>query len=160
MNEEILDEGVETPTEETQEVVDDTITSTDPAISIKIEDGESYDIRGVKISGFGNIHAEIYKEYGQVQNTGYMIENLCYAGDAFHYPDAEVDILALPVAGPWMKIKDAIDYAKNINPRIVFPVHDAYIHDWAKFIWDAPEKFLAELGIKFKKPELGKEEEI
>ena len=127
---------------------------------IKIEEGESYDIRGVKISGFGNIHAEIYKEYGQVQNTGYMIENLCYAGDAFHYPDAEVDILALPVAGPWMKIKDAIDYAKNINPRIVFPVHDAYIHDWAKFIWDAPEKFLAELGIKFKKPELGKEEEI
>ena len=71
----------------------------------------------------------------QVQNTGYMIDNLCYPGDAFQYPDADVDILALPVSGPWMRLKDAIDYAKNINPRIVFSVHDAFIHDWASFIW-------------------------
>jgi len=126
----------------------------------KIEEGQKYDLNGVNIIGFGNIHAEIYGTYGQVQNTGYMIGNLCYPGDAFVYPDAHVDILALPVTGPWMRIKDAIDYAKNINPRLVFPVHDAHIHDWASFMWKVPEHFLVENKIVFKKLELGKEEDI
>jgi len=127
---------------------------------IKIEEGEKYDLSGVNIVGFGNIHAEIYGTYGQVQNTGYMINSLCYPGDGFANPNMKVDILALPVTGPWMRIKDAIDYAKNIKPRIVFPVHDAHIQDWATFIWRVPENLLKKTGIIFKKLELGKEEDL
>lgn len=126
----------------------------------KVEEGESYDLNGVNIFGFGNTHAEIYGEYGQVQNTGYMIGKLCYGGDAFHNPNMEVDILALPVAGPWMRIKDAIDYAKNLKPRICFPVHDAIVSDFATFAWRIPEMILKESNILFKKLEIGKEEEI
>ncbi len=126
----------------------------------KVEEGEKYDFNGIKISGFGSKHAEIYGTYGQVQNTGYMIDSLCYPGDGFADPNTKVDILALPVTGPWMKIKDAIDYAKIIKPRIAFPVHDAYIHSWAAFLWNGPENFLKEAGIKFKKLELGKVEEL
>lgn len=126
----------------------------------KIEEGETYDLEGVKIIGFGNTHAVIYDTYGQVQNTGYMIDSLCYPGDAFHYPNENVDILALPVAGPWMKISDAIEYAKNINPRIAFPVHDAIIQDFATSVWKIPEHFLSEQNILFKKLEIGKEEEL
>ncbi|MFA5999767.1 MAG: MBL fold metallo-hydrolase [Candidatus Paceibacterota bacterium] len=126
----------------------------------KVEEGQKYDLNGVNIVGFGNLHAEIYGNYGQVQNTGYMIESLCYPGDAFQYPDAHVDIIALPVTGPWMRIKDAVDYAKNLKPRICFPVHDAYIHEWAAFLWRGPENFLKEAGIEFKKLELGREEEL
>lgn len=126
----------------------------------KVEEGQKYDLNGVNIAGFGNVHAEIYNTYGQVQNTGYMIDSLCYPGDAFSYPDAHVDILALPVTAPWMRIKDAIDYAKNINPRIAFPVHDAHIHDWADFIYKLPEHFLSENKIGFKKLELDKEEDL
>ncbi|MCE9549212.1 MBL fold metallo-hydrolase [Candidatus Nomurabacteria bacterium] len=127
---------------------------------IKLEDGESFDFNGIKIKGFGNLHAEIYNTYGRVQNTGYMIDGLCFPGDAFENPNTSVDILALPITGPWMRIKDAVDYAKNLKPRIVFPVHDAHIQDWASFIWSGPENFLKEAGIKFKKLELGKEEDI
>ncbi|KKR62852.1 hypothetical protein A2643_00765 [Candidatus Nomurabacteria bacterium RIFCSPHIGHO2_01_FULL_39_220] len=127
---------------------------------IKVEDGQKYDFNGVNIVGFGSKHAEIYGTYGQVQNTGYTIDSLCYPGDSFSNPNSKIDILALPIAGPWMKIKDAIDYAKIIKPRITFPVHDAYIHDWATFIWRGPENFLKEAGIGFEKLELGKEEEF
>jgi len=127
---------------------------------IKIEAGQKYDLSGVNISGFGNMHAEIYGTYGQVQNTGYMIDSLCYPGDAFVNPNSKVDILALPVTGPWMKIKEAIDYANVLKPRIVFPVHDAHIHDWASFLWRVPENLLKEKGINFKKLELGKEEDL
>lgn len=126
----------------------------------KVEEGEKYDLNGVSIIGFGNTHAEIYGTYGQVQNTGYMIDTLCYPGDAFSYPDAQVDVLALPVAGPWMRIKDAIDYAKNVKPRIVFPVHDAILSQVASFIPKTVGHFLAESKIGLKQLELGKEEEI
>jgi L-ascorbate metabolism protein UlaG (beta-lactamase superfamily) len=126
----------------------------------KVEDGESFDLGGVKIKGFGTIHAEIYNNYGRVQNTGYMIDKLCFSGDAFENPNQQVDILALPITGPWMRIKDAIDYAKMLQPRIVFPVHDAHIQDWAEFIYKVPESILKEDNILFKKLELGKEEEF
>lgn len=126
----------------------------------KVEDGETFDFNGIKIKGFGTLHAEIYDTYGRVQNTGYMIDNLCFSGDAFEDPKCEVDILALPITGPWMKIKDAIDYAKAIKPRVVFPVHDAHIHDWAEFIYRVPANILKESNIEFRKLELGKEEDI
>jgi L-ascorbate metabolism protein UlaG (beta-lactamase superfamily) len=127
---------------------------------IVLEEGDGYDIEGVGIVGFGNKHAEIYDTFGAVQNTGYMIDNLCYAGDSFNYPDADVDILALPVAGPWMKIKDAIDFAKHIKPRVCFPVHDAIMQDFAAFVWGIPQTILKEDNINFIKLETGKEEEI
>jgi len=126
----------------------------------KIEEGEKHNLNGVEIIGFGNTHAEIYGGFGLVQNTGYMINDLCYPGDAFSYPDAKVDILALPVCGPWVKTEHAIDYAKNINPRIVFPVHDGMLADFFPVMWKIPEHFLTEAKINFKKLELGKEEEL
>lgn len=126
----------------------------------KIEEGQKIEIEGVTISGFGNVHAEIYEDFGKVQNTGYMINNLCYGGDAFDYPEAEVDILALPIVGPWMKLSNAIEYAKKIRPRICFPVHDAIVQESASFFWKTPELILSKDNILFRKLELGKEEEI
>ncbi len=126
----------------------------------KVEEGESYEFSGVKIIGFGNTHAQIYEDFGLVQNTGYMIGDLCYPGDSFNDPHQPVDILALPVAGPWVRISDAIEYAKKIHPRIAFPVHDAMIKEFATFLYTIPEHFLSKAGIKFKKLEIGKVEEI
>jgi L-ascorbate metabolism protein UlaG (beta-lactamase superfamily) len=126
----------------------------------KVEQGEVYDFNGVKIIGFGSKHAEIYESYGQVQNTGYMIDGLCFPGDAFEDPNKKVDILALPVAGPWMRIKDAIDYAKKIKPRIAFPMHDAILSNLATFVPRIVGHFLNDTGIEFKVLEIGKEEEV
>lgn len=88
------------------------------------------------------------------------INNLCYPGDSFNLPNIPVDILALPVAGPWMRMKDAIDYTKVLKPRICFPVHDAIIQTFASFTWKLPETILKESNIAFHKLEIGKEEEI
>ncbi|MDQ2932817.1 MAG: MBL fold metallo-hydrolase [bacterium] len=91
----------------------------------KLSDGESITLNGVTLSGYGITHALIYKDYEQVENTGYMFdEKLFYPGDAFHNPRVPVDILAFPVSGPWCTISDAVNYAVEIKPRIAFPVHD------------------------------------
>ncbi len=127
----------------------------------KVEEGEKLEVMGVEIGGFGNTHAEIYDTYGQVQNTGYMIGTLCYPGDSFHYPDAEVDILALPAAGPWVKIKDAIDYGKNIKPRVAFPVHDGVLSSvGSAVVARLLGHFLLEANVQFKELQIGKIEEV
>ncbi len=65
-------------------------------------------------------------------------------------------ILALPLAAPWLKLSEAIDYAKEVRANICFPVHDGNVM--------APESIrcVAKLaleppGIKFVILEPGKE---
>ncbi|MEK7608049.1 MAG: MBL fold metallo-hydrolase [Patescibacteria group bacterium] len=93
-----------------------------------VEDGQSFDASGVLIEGFGKDHAVMHASIPATQNTGYFIASkLFYPGDAFTNPGKQVDVLALPVAGPWMKLPEAIDYAIDINPRTCFPVHDGIL---------------------------------
>ncbi|MBI4023099.1 MBL fold metallo-hydrolase [Candidatus Berkelbacteria bacterium] len=120
-----------------------------------IEQRQSTDVNGVSIEGFGDEHAEIYRDYKLVRNTGYMIhDRFFYPGDAFTNPGKPVEILALPVAGPWMRIKEAIDYALALKPTLAFPVHDGILSSVGS-AHTAPEEFLGEAGIEFMIPELG-----
>jgi L-ascorbate metabolism protein UlaG (beta-lactamase superfamily) len=114
-----------------------------------LENGNSLIEQEIVIEGFGEKHAEIYPGWGQVENTGYFIESkFFYPGDAFINPGKPVDILALPVAGPWMKISEAIDYGLQIKPRIAFPVHDGILKS-PGMPHRVPAKFLNENGIEF-----------
>jgi L-ascorbate metabolism protein UlaG (beta-lactamase superfamily) len=95
---------------------------------VVVGDGQSADVAGFKIEGFGKDHAEIYGQMGLVENTGYLVnEGFYFPGDNFHDPERPVTVLALPVAGPWMKISMAIDFAKTIKAKKAFGVHDAMI---------------------------------
>lgn len=114
-----------------------------------LEHGEVGEFGGVHIEGCGEKHAMIYENYGAVQNTGYFFaKRFFYPGDAFYHPQKPVEILALPVSGPWMKISDAIEYAKALRPKVAFPVHDGML----KFggpNHGIPQKFLPLAGIAF-----------
>lgn len=92
-----------------------------------IDSGEKV---GILIEAHDGKHAEIFEEYGQVQNTGYFIgEKLFYPGDAYTEPNKPVDVLALPIAGPWCKSADAIAYALRVKPAKAFPVHDWLLNE-------------------------------
>jgi|SRR3989344_1058632 len=85
-------------------------------------------------------------------------DRLFYPGDALYNPKLSVEILALPVAGLWLKISDAVDYAKQIKPKFAFPVHDALINsNLFTGHHKIPEIFLPKIGIDFKVLELQKE---
>ncbi|OGI57117.1 hypothetical protein A3B85_03235 [Candidatus Nomurabacteria bacterium RIFCSPHIGHO2_02_FULL_37_13] len=126
----------------------------------KLEDGQSGEFAGVFLEAHGDKHAEIYEEFGQVQNTGYFIgQDLFYPGDAFTNPNKKVEVLALPVLAPWLKIKESINYAILLKPHICFPVHDWNIKI-PGIVHKTPSIVLAEHNISFKVLEIGKEEEI
>lgn len=120
------------------------------------------DFFGIELEACECKHKEIYKEFGQVQNTGFFVgKRLFYPGDSFQNPGKSVEILALPVAGPWVSIKDAINYALEINPKICFPVHDGMIQkDKTKPIYGVSNLILSENNIKFEILEERKEEEF
>ena len=121
-------------------------------IAVTICEGrDSCDIAGIHIDAFDGKHEEIFGDIGQVQNTGYLIARaLFYPGDSFHAPNVPVDVLALPVGGPWCKIADAVRYALVVKPRIAFPVHDATVKDAAlAFLHRIPTLALSENGIEF-----------
>lgn len=93
-----------------------------------VDDGKSFNFKGLAIEGFGKDHEPIYNEVGLVENTAYLIDNfLFYPGDSFYNPNRQINTLALPVAGPWMKLSDAVNYALELKPKNAFPVHDGML---------------------------------
>jgi len=112
----------------------------------------------IQIEAFDHKHEEIYEEIGQVQNTGYLINNyFFYPGDSFCVPKSSdgshisINTLALPVAGGWCKNGDAIRYALEVRPKIAIPVHDGMLQD-NRFgsVHKAPEQILKKNDINFK----------
>lgn len=117
-----------------------------------IKDGETKAVKGVSIESSGSEHACIHHDLPLVQNTGFFIDQrLFYPGDSFHDPKKKVEILALPVAGPWMRLEEAIEYAKEMNPKVVFPVHDGMLRQGIHLgpTRRIPTMLLEPLGIKY-----------
>lgn len=110
---------------------------------VVVGDGQSTMVGDVKIEGHGKDHAPIYQTMALVENTGYFVDNIFYfPGDAFHNPGKAVGVLALPVAGPWMKMADAIDFVKEVKPTTAFGVHDGMVQPFFRgFIGQALKMF-------------------
>jgi L-ascorbate metabolism protein UlaG (beta-lactamase superfamily) len=102
--------------------------ATEHIIFTVLGDGQEIIVNGVKIEGIGVDHALIYQDIARVKNTGYLVAGRLYQpGDAYTIPKKAVEILALPIAAPWAKISDTLDYLKAVKPKIVFPIHDAFL---------------------------------
>lgn len=126
------------------------LISTEGIAFTLINNSESITERGVIITGYSQEHAFVYTGIPQVENTGYFVDNkLFYPGDAFINPQQPVEVLALPVAGPWLHISEAIDYAKEIKPKICFPVHDGMLKHMGPF-HAIPKMNLESESIEFK----------
>lgn len=91
--------------------------------------GDSVEIGGFNLEFFGGQHAIIHPALPVDQNVGVLINDLIYyPGDSFAVPEGRsVDTLALPVAAPWLKISESIDFALALKPRFMFPTHDAIL---------------------------------
>jgi L-ascorbate metabolism protein UlaG (beta-lactamase superfamily) len=115
-----------------------------------LEDGELD--HGVKLYAETCEHVDIYDTVPVVQNTGYMIaEKLFYPGDAWLVPKKSVEVLALPCGGPWWKVRDAVEYAKAVRPKIFFNIHDAMLKPTEHSMnYMLPKKVLGEMGSDFK----------
>jgi L-ascorbate metabolism protein UlaG (beta-lactamase superfamily) len=116
-----------------------------------VAENQSVERKGVEISGYGKDHWEMYKTVNPVENTAYFIgKKLFYPGDSFSSPDQPIDVLALPVAGPWATLSECIEYALKLHPRVAFPVHDGMlIADRLGPAHRLPQQELTKAGVEF-----------
>jgi L-ascorbate metabolism protein UlaG (beta-lactamase superfamily) len=114
---------------------------------IEVNHSDTVLLGEISVMGIGEKHANMHSSIPSSSNMGYMIdERLWYPGDAFTDPKRPVEILALPVSGPWMKLAEAIDYAIMLNPKVAFPVHDAIRFGSSHTL---TARILKEKGIQF-----------
>lgn len=112
-----------------------------------VNDEGTVSLGEISLVGIGEKHAQMHSSIPQSSNLGFFIDGkLWYPGDAFTDPKRKIEILALPVSGPWMKISEAIDYAILLKPKVVFPVHDGTRFGSAHTL---PAKILPNHGIGF-----------
>lgn len=93
-------------------------------------DGDVTELGTITITGVGTTHAEILPVIPRVTNTGVLITadgepTLFHPGDAYAYAPDGVDLLAAPLSAPWTKVSETVDFVRRVNPRVVFPIHDA-----------------------------------
>jgi L-ascorbate metabolism protein UlaG (beta-lactamase superfamily) len=113
----------------------------------QVNDGDNILLGEISVDGIGEKHAQMHSTIPLSSNLGFFIENkLWYPGDAFTNPNKPVEVLALPVSGPWMKLSEAIDYALLLKPKKAFPVHDGTRFGSAHVL---PAKVLGPEGIEF-----------
>lgn len=93
-----------------------------------VHGGDSFAVEGFDLDFYGDEHAVIHPDAPVTQNVGVLIEDrIYYPGDSFTMPEKSVDTLALPVAAPWLRIDDAVEFMKSIGARFTFPTHDAIL---------------------------------
>jgi L-ascorbate metabolism protein UlaG (beta-lactamase superfamily) len=96
--------------------------------------GDELSVGGLRVRGVGGVHAVIHPEIPLINNISYLIGDgghaarLMHPGDALFIPQEPVDVLALPAAAPWMKIAEAVEYLRAVNPQRAIPIHQGIVN--------------------------------
>lgn len=105
---------------------------TDMAFQIA-EPGVAFGIGKLTLTPTGGHHATVHADVPVISNCGYIVGDgdFLHPGDSFDVPDCEIDVLALPTSGPWLKLAESIDYLRAISPRVAVPIHEAALSSTA-----------------------------
>lgn len=88
------------------------------------------------------------------QNTAYTVDDIIlHPGDSLSknlYELKGTPILCLPVMAPWETELQTFEFAKQLSPQYVVPIHDGYAKDFfIKSRYQTFQKFLEKEDIKF-----------
>lgn len=91
--------------------------------------GEMIKIGGASVRVVGGEHAVIHRDIPIIPNTGFVIDDgaFYHPGDSLFVPDEEIDVLGLPTGAPWLKTAEAVDFMREVAPRVAVPIHEAVL---------------------------------
>ena len=90
--------------------------------------GDQLDL-GLAVTVVGEQHAVIHRDLPRiVDNSGYLVSgggtSLFHPGDALTGPGRPVDVLCVPVSAPWLKVSEAVDFARAVGAPRNLAIHD------------------------------------
>jgi L-ascorbate metabolism protein UlaG (beta-lactamase superfamily) len=102
---------------------------------VVVEPGDRLRFNASTVDVHGGLHAAVYGDVPGCTNAAYLIDEgaFFHPGDSFLVPPSEVDVLAVAVDGPWLKLAEAVDYVRAVDPRVAVPMHEAETTDPAKY---------------------------
>ncbi len=116
---------------------------------------EGIKIGPFELEFFGGDHAVIHPSIDVIANLGVMINGaVYYPGDSFALPERPVRLLALPVAAPWLKLSEAVEFIRAVRPQQAVPTHDAVLSETGKSLPDRLVPLLtSDLDITYNRPD-------
>ncbi|MCU7825381.1 MBL fold metallo-hydrolase [Kitasatospora sp. DSM 101779] len=100
-----------------------------------VGEGDAFDIDGLGVSVHGEWHAVIHPDIPRVGNIGFLLDGrLFHPGDALTVPPHPVDTLLLPIAGPWAKVSELIDYVREAGPGRALAIHEAVLSEVGQMV--------------------------
>ncbi len=94
--------------------------------------GAEHQVGAVRVRAVGGDHAVVHPEVPRVGNVGLLVDApgeplLFHPGDAYDAVPEAVDVLAVPLAAPWSKAAEMVDFARAVASSMAFPIHDAHL---------------------------------
>ncbi|MFD0784950.1 MBL fold metallo-hydrolase [Micromonospora azadirachtae] len=92
--------------------------------------GQRFDVAGFPVTAVGGRHALIHDGQPDCVNLGYLVGGDVYhPGDSLHVPDEPVRTLLIPGHGSWMRLGEAIEFARAVGARRAYTIHDAQVNE-------------------------------
>ncbi|MFG3698719.1 MBL fold metallo-hydrolase [Micromonospora sp. NPDC047620] len=92
--------------------------------------GQRFTAAGLTVTALGGRHATIHGGQPDCANLGYLVgDDVYHPGDSLHPPDRPVRTLLVPAQASWLKLTEAIEFARAAGAERVFPIHDAQLND-------------------------------
>ncbi|QGN57456.1 MBL fold metallo-hydrolase [Nostocoides sp. HKS02] len=97
--------------------------------------GDRLSLGGASVVVLGGWHAAVWREIPGCTNSAYLVDDgaLLHPGDSFLVPDQDVDVLAVAVDGPWLKLAEAVENVHAVDPRVAIPIHAGETTDPGKY---------------------------
>jgi L-ascorbate metabolism protein UlaG (beta-lactamase superfamily) len=105
-----------------------------PAAEV-VRPGDRLTVAGSTVDVLGGLHAAVYEDVPGCTNAAYLIDDgaFLHPGDSFFVPEQDVDVLAVAIDGPWLKLSEAVDYVRAVGPRVAVPIHEGETTDPGKY---------------------------
>lgn len=101
------------------------ITQSGSEVTVAHE-GDKLSVGDLSVEVIGHDHAQISRFMPVGKNVGYLVAGkVFYPGDALTLPGRPIEVLLLPVEGPWTKVGEVIDYLVKVSPKLALPSHEA-----------------------------------
>jgi L-ascorbate metabolism protein UlaG (beta-lactamase superfamily) len=95
-----------------------------------VEDGSSFSAAGFDVAVIGEFHAIIHPDIPKVRNVCFLVDgDVFHPGDSLTLPGSDVRTLLLPIHAPWLKLSEAIEFARSVRPGRVIAIHDGMLND-------------------------------
>ena len=94
----------------------------------------SIDLGSVTVAAVGGLHAVIHRDIPQIGNVGLVFTaegepTFFHPGDSLTAVPAGIDVLGVPLLGPWAALKETVDFVHAVDAPRGFGIHDALLSE-------------------------------